>query len=80
MLVLAFSVLGAIERCVYLDLDPTAAGDDCTGTASCLSIPDYQIGVCDTSNDDVGPVQMTCSDGIVKLQYHTNVDCSDNTN
>ena len=81
MLALAFSVLGALKVCTYLDNDPTAAGDDCAGTADvCLDRPDDTVGVCGTIPDDDGgaaAVQITCSDGSVKLQYHNSEDCSD---
>ena len=78
--VLSLVALGALEQCVYTDLDPDTQ-EDCSGNvnaAQCIAVQDDDIGKC-TSTTSNGWMKGSCSGSTVKLQFHAKTDCSDDT-
>ena len=82
-LVVAFSVLSAIEQCSYTTTARAEAGegDDCTAAnlKTCIPIEEAMLNLCSPVENTGGSrsAKITCSDGSVKMQYHAKQDCSD---
>ena len=77
--VLSLVALGALEQCVYTDLDPNTK-EDCSGNvnaAQCAAVPDDQIGKCTPTSN--GFTKGSCSGSTIKMQFHAKADCSDDT-
>ena len=77
--VLSLVALGALEQCLYIDLDPDTQ-EDCSGNvnaAQCGAMPDDGLGKCSSTSN--GWMKGSCSGSTVKLQFHAKTDCSDDT-